>query len=177
MHLSSTLEKRYCKYLIESSWMRLTVHTDYALRVLITLTVVDDRVVTIDELAKRHRVSKNHLMKVAQTLVGLGLVQSVRGRAGGLKLARAPGDIRMGAVVRDLEDDMRLVECLGEGPATCVLTGACRLTRALAQAVEAFLAELDKLTLADLAGLRPAVRERLGLPGESAACPGVPVVA
>jgi Rrf2 family nitric oxide-sensitive transcriptional repressor len=148
--------------------MRLTVHTDYALRVLMTLAVVDDRVVTIDELARRHRVSKNHLMKVAQTLVGLDLVQSVRGRAGGLRLKRDPGDIRMGAVVRALEDDMRLVECLGEGPAACVFTGACRLTRALARAIEAFLSELDKLTLADLAGLRPAMRERLRLPDASA---------
>ena len=147
--------------------MRLTVHTDYALRVLMTLAVVDDRVVTIDELAKRHRVSKNHLMKVAQTLVGLGLVQSVRGRTGGLRLARNPHEVRMGVVVRELEDDMRLVECLGEGPTTCVLTGACRLTRALGQAVEAFLAELDKLTLADLAGLRPVMRERLGIAAES----------
>jgi Rrf2 family transcriptional regulator, nitric oxide-sensitive transcriptional repressor len=70
----------------------------------------------------------------------------------------------MGAVVRALEDDLRLVECLGEGPTTCVLTGACRLTRALAQALEAFLAELDKLTLADLAGVRAPMRERLGVP-------------
>lgn len=147
--------------------MRLTVHTDYALRVLMTLAVVDDRVVTIDELARRHRVSKNHLMKVAQTLVGLELVQSVRGRAGGLRLKRDPGDIRMGAVVRALEDDMRLVECLGEGEAACVFTGTCRLTRALARAMEAFLAELDRLTLADLAGLRPAMRERLGLPAQA----------
>ncbi|KAA2236476.1 RrF2 family transcriptional regulator [Salinarimonas soli] len=147
--------------------MRLTVHTDYALRVLMTLAVVDDRVVTIDELARRHRVSKNHLMKVAQTLVALGLVQGVRGRAGGLRLKGDPQQIRMGAVVRALEGDMRLVECLGDGPAACVFTGTCRLTRALARAVEAFLSELDKLTLADLAGLRPAMRERLGLPDAS----------
>jgi Rrf2 family nitric oxide-sensitive transcriptional repressor len=144
--------------------MRLTVHTDFSLRMLITLAIIDDRVVTIDELAKRHRVSKNHLMKVAQTLVGLGLVRSVRGRAGGLRLAHDPRNVRIGAVVRSLEDDMRVVECLGEGPTACVLVGACRLTRAMAQAVEAFLAELDKLTLADLAGLRPAMRERLGIP-------------
>jgi Rrf2 family nitric oxide-sensitive transcriptional repressor len=157
--------------------MRLTVHTDYALRVLMTLAVIDDRVVSIDELAKRHRVSKNHLMKVAQTLVGLGLVRSVRGRAGGIRLARDPREIRMGAVVRDLEDDMGLVECLGVEPAACVLTGACRLTRALAQALEAFLAELDKLTLADLAVGRPAMRKRLGLPGESTASRLQPAVA
>jgi Rrf2 family nitric oxide-sensitive transcriptional repressor len=151
--------------------MRLTVHTDYALRVLMTLAVVDDRVVTIDELARRHRVSKNHLMKVAQTLVGLGLVQSVRGRAGGLRLKRDPREIRMGAVVRELEEDMRVVECLGDGPGACVFTGACRLTRALARAVEAFLSELDKLTLADLAGLRPVMRERLGLPETAVEAP------
>jgi Rrf2 family nitric oxide-sensitive transcriptional repressor len=154
--------------------MRLTVHTDYALRVLMTLALLSDRVVTIDELARRHRVSKNHLMKVAQTLVGLGLVQSVRGRAGGLRLARDSREIRMGAVVRDLEGDLRLVECLGEGPATCVFTGACRLTRALTDALQAFLAELDKVTLADLAGAGPGMRERMGLPNKTTADLGTP---
>jgi Rrf2 family transcriptional regulator, nitric oxide-sensitive transcriptional repressor len=143
--------------------MRLTAHTDYGLRVLMTLAVLDDRLVTIEELARRHRISKNHLMKVAQTLVGLGLVRSVRGRAGGLLLARNPADIRVGAVVRALEDDLRLVECLGDGPSACVLSGACRLTRALGEALEAFFASLDGLTLADLVQLRPAMRDRLGL--------------
>jgi Rrf2 family nitric oxide-sensitive transcriptional repressor len=130
--------------------MKLTAHTDYGLRVLMTLALLDDRLVTIDELARRHRLSKNHLMKVAQTLVGLGLVRSVRGRAGGLKLARDPADIRM-------------VECLGDGPVACVLCGACRLTRALTQALEAFFGVLDALTLAELVELQPAMRERLGL--------------
>lgn len=87
------------------------------------LAVMNDRVVTIEDLARRHRVSKNHLMKVAQTLVRLGLVRSMRGRAGGLMLARDPAEIRMGAVVRALEEEMQLVSCLGEGPATCVLIG------------------------------------------------------
>ncbi len=143
--------------------MRLTAHTDYALRVLMTLAVLNDRLVTIDELARRHRVSKNHLMKVAQTLVGLELVQSVRGRTGGLRLGKEPETIRIGEVVRALEDDRRLVECLGEGPSTCVLTGACRLTRVLARALEAFFTELDKVTLAELVVTRPGIRERLGV--------------
>jgi Rrf2 family nitric oxide-sensitive transcriptional repressor len=125
--------------------MKLTAHTDYGLRVLMTLAVLNDWLVTIDELATRHRVSKNHLMKVAQTLVDLGLVESVRGRAGGLRLAGDPAQIRIGAVVRALEDDLRLVDCLGEGPSSCVLAGACRLT------------------LADLVALRPTLRERLGI--------------
>jgi Rrf2 family nitric oxide-sensitive transcriptional repressor len=140
----------------------MTAHTDYALRVLMSLAVAGERLVTIEELANRHRVSKNHLMKVAQTLVGLGVVQGIRGRTGGLRLARRPEDIRVGEIVRSLEDDRRLVECLGEGPATCVLHGACLLKRALNRALEAFFAELDKVTLADLAAPTPQLRQGLG---------------
>ncbi|MGP9818465.1 RrF2 family transcriptional regulator [Salinarimonas sp. NSM] len=143
--------------------MKLTLHTDYALRVLMTLALIPDRIATIDELARRHRVSENHLRKVAQSLVGMGLVRGVRGRAGGLRLAVRPADVRMGAVVRALEDDPGLVACLGDAPATCVLSGACRLTGALARALDAFYAELDRLTLADLVGRGPAMRARLGL--------------
>jgi Rrf2 family nitric oxide-sensitive transcriptional repressor len=143
--------------------MRLTAHTDYALRVLMTLAVLSDRLVTIDELARRHRISKNHLMKVAQTLVGLGLVQSVRGRTGGLRVAKDPAAIRVGEVVRALEDDRRLVECLGEGPTTCVLHGPCLLKHGLNRALEAFFTELDHITLADLARPAPSLRERLGV--------------
>ncbi len=143
--------------------MRLTAHTDYALRVLMTLAVAGERLVTIEELARRHRVSKNHLMKVAQTLVGLGFAESVRGRSGGLRLAGPADGIRIGAVVRALEDDRRLVECLGEGPATCVLHGPCVLKRALSGALEAFFVELDRITLADLAVPAPQLRRQLGL--------------
>ena len=130
--------------------MRLTSHTDFALRLLMSLAVMEERLVTIEELATRHGLSRNHLMKVAQTLVGLGYVTGVRGRAGGLKLARPASMIRMGEVVRALEDDTRLVECLGDGPTTCILSGACLLTRSMARAMEAFFASLDEVTLADL---------------------------
>src|SRR5689334_22507661 len=108
--------------------MRLTAHTDFSLRVLMTLAVVPDRVVTIEELAQRHRLSKNHLMKVAQTLVSAGYVEGVRGRAGGLKLAKHPEAIRMGEVDRMLEQDARLVECFGKDPPECALNGICVLT-------------------------------------------------
>jgi len=141
--------------------MKLTSHTDYGLRVLMALAVNQDRLVTIEELADRHKVSRNHLMKVAQTLAGLGLVKSVRGRRGGLTLAKSSDAIRMGDVVRALETDMQLVACLGDQPATCILSGACRLTGALRRATEAFLAELDRLTLSDLVVNRPAMRQRL----------------
>ncbi|HZH09645.1 MAG TPA: Rrf2 family transcriptional regulator [Microvirga sp.] len=143
--------------------MRLTSHTDFALRLLISLAVMEERLVTIEELSTRHRLSRNHLMKVAQTLVGLGYVVGVRGRAGGLKLARPAASIRMGEVVRALEDHTRLVECLGDGPTTCILSGACRLTRSLGRAMEAFFASLDEVTLADLVTPRLALRQRLGV--------------
>lgn len=143
--------------------MKLTSHTDYGLRVLMALAVNGDRLVTIEALADLHKVSRNHLMKVAQSLVALGLVKSVRGRRGGLTLARDPRAIRMGAVVRALEADMAVVACLGDQAATCVLSGACRLTGALRSAIEAFLAELDRLTLADLVAGRPALHRRLAL--------------
>jgi len=143
--------------------MRLTSHTDFALRLLMSLAVVEERLVTIEELAKRHRLSRNHLMKVAQTLVSLGYVTGVRGRAGGLKLARPAPSIRLGAVVRALEDDTALVECLGDGPSTCALNGACLLTRAMGRAREAFFASLNEVTLADLVAPRLALRQRLGI--------------
>jgi Rrf2 family nitric oxide-sensitive transcriptional repressor len=143
--------------------MRLTSHTDYGLRVLMALAVNDDRLITIEALAELHKVLRNHLMKVAQSLVALRLVKSVRGRRGGLRLARDPKTIRMGAVVRGLETDMELVACLGDQAATRVLSGACRLTGALRKALEAFLAELDRLTLADLVASRSAFHRRLEL--------------
>ncbi|TCR64087.1 Rrf2 family transcriptional regulator [Bosea sp. BK604] len=144
--------------------MKLTAHTDYGLRMLMALAVAGERRVTIEEVADRHRISRNHLMKVAQTLVGLGLIRSTRGRGGGLTLAKQPTDIRIGAVVRALETDTDLVACLGDNPASCVFSGACRLTGALRQALEAFFAELDRLTLADVAMNRADLRQRLSLP-------------
>jgi Rrf2 family nitric oxide-sensitive transcriptional repressor len=141
--------------------MKLTTHTDYALRMLMTLGVLDDRLVTIEELADRHRISRNHLMKVAQSLIGLGYVASARGRAGGVRLAKPPSSIRIGEVVRALEDNSPLVSCLGDGPSGCVLVGVCLLTRSLARSLDAFYAELDAITLADLILPRTALRERL----------------
>jgi len=143
--------------------MKLTSHTDFALRLLMSLAVVEERLVTIEELATRHGLSRNHLMKVAQTLVSLGYVTGVRGRSGGLRLARPASTIRMGEVIRALEDDVALVECLGDGPTTCILTGACVLTHTMGRAMEAFFASLDEVTLADLVAPRILLRQRLGV--------------
>lgn len=146
--------------------MRLTLHTDYALRVLMTLALVPERVVSADELARRHRLSKNHLVKVGQTLTQLGLVTGRRGRGGGLRLARDPRQIRIGALVRVLEGEPRLVECLSSPVVTsdggCIFAGGCRLTRAFRGALDAFFESLDETTLADLVARREPLRARLG---------------
>lgn len=144
--------------------MRLTAHTDYALRVLIALAALPNgQRVTIHDLARRHRVSSNHLMKVVQRLVRMGLVKAARGRIGGLSLAVPAEEVRMGQVVRALETDTQLVACLGDDTAaSCVLTGICGLTGALRGALAAFFAELDRLTLADIAAPQARLQERLG---------------
>lgn len=129
--------------------MRLTLHTDFALRLLMYLALEPDRLQTIEAIAARYRISRNHLMKVAQTLVQAGVVDSIRGRGGGLRLARAPEAINVGAVVRATEDGFALVECF-DPKGDCIITPACSLRGPLEQALSAFLAVLDRYTLADL---------------------------
>ncbi|WP_406857069.1 Rrf2 family transcriptional regulator [Alsobacter sp. KACC 23698] len=147
--------------------MKLSSHTDFGLRMLMALAATPERLMTIEELARRYRLSQNHLMKVAQSLVRAGFVAGVRGRGGGLRLARDAREIGVGDVVRALEEDLALVACLGDTPTSCVLSGACRLTGALGRALAAFLAELDRISLADLAAPRAAIRDRLELPAEA----------
>lgn len=146
--------------------MRLTVHTDYALRMLMHLAVNEGRLVTIAEVAERYDVSKNHLMKVAQALTHLGAVASVRGRNGGLSLARAPQDITVGEIVRALECDSALVECFPNGAGECLITPSCKLKGVLARAQEAFFAVLDEYSVHDLVKRNPMLRDLLS--GEAA---------
>lgn len=129
--------------------MRMTLHSDYALRLLIYLGLARGRLVTADEVAKAFGLSKNHLMKVILGLVKHGHIETVRGRSGGLRLAREPGHLGIGAVLRDTEDNFALVECLGPNNC-CVITGACRLEHILREALQAYHAVLDRYTLADL---------------------------
>jgi len=130
--------------------MRLNTQTDYALRLLMHLAVNSSRLVTIQEVSDRFSISRNHLMKLASALTHEGFVTSVRGRSGGLKLAKPPEQITVGAVVRCMENDFALVECFQAGRGECLITPACRLKNVLNDAVAAFLAELDRSTLADL---------------------------
>lgn len=130
--------------------MRVTLHTDYALRILMLLALEPDELHTIEEIATRYDISRNHLMKVAQTLVQGGFVDSLRGRNGGLRLGKTPKNINLGAVVRSTEDGFDLLECFDAARNTCIISPVCALRSPLEEALAAFLSVLDGYTLADL---------------------------
>lgn len=141
--------------------MRLTYYSDYSLRVLMYLTINSDHLVTIQEIADAYGISKNHLMKVAFELGKHGFLETVRGRNGGLRLAKKPEQLRLGDIVRATEEDFTIVECFDRERNTCPITPACRLKGALSKALLAYLAVLDEYTLADLAGRNPALTRML----------------
>lgn len=150
--------------------MHLTLHTDYALRSLMFLGLHPERRCTIEEIASHYGISRNHLMKVALTLTQQGFLDAARGRNGGLKLARPAAEIGVGAVVRATEDNFNLVECFDREGNTCIIAAACQLKQPFAEAVRAFLAVLDRYSLADLLanpGTLRSMRKLLGLPGHS----------
>jgi|TARA_B100000745_G_scaffold296058_1_gene240927 Rrf2 family nitric oxide-sensitive transcriptional repressor len=129
--------------------MYITRFTDYSLRVLIYLAVNPAEKVTIGAIAERYNISKNHLMKVAQTLHNKGYILATRGKYGGLQLHRSADDINIGYLMRELESDCHLVECFGQDN-QCVITPGCQLKQMLAEALDSFFATLDKYTLQDL---------------------------
>jgi Rrf2 family nitric oxide-sensitive transcriptional repressor len=133
--------------------MQLTKFSDYALRVLMFAHAAGDRLVTIEEMAASYRISRAHLMKVVNALTRTGYLTAVRGRSGGLRLAKPAGKIILGDVVRATEPDFALVECFSTGN-QCVITGCCRLPRVFNEALDAFLGVLDRHTLESIA-LRP----------------------
>ena len=141
--------------------MRLTNFSDYALRVLMYAATQGDRLITIEETAELYGISRAHLMKVANQLTRAGYLKAVRGRSGGLALAKAAKKIRLGDVLRNTEPDFALVECFTTGN-QCLITPRCRLRGALNEALLAFTRTLDRYTLADLIlspkdfGIKPA---------------------
>jgi Rrf2 family transcriptional regulator, nitric oxide-sensitive transcriptional repressor len=136
--------------------MRLTDYTDYALRVLLYLSVRPAGLSTIQEISEAYGISKNHLMKIVQQLGELGWVETVRGRNGGLRLAERSSALTIGDIVRKTESDFALVGCFSDGSDQrgCVIEPHCRLKGVFSAARDAFLAELDKHTVGELA--RPA---------------------
>ena len=128
--------------------MQLSLHTDYALRILMALAASDEQL-SVDWIARHYDISRNHLAKVAQKLQGEGYVTTFRGRGGGMRLARDPSDINVGDVVRRFESFENFVACMAGG-AGCAINSACGLKPALAGALKAFLAYLDRFTLSDV---------------------------
>ena len=142
--------------------MRLTFSTDYALRLLMLVGLETEHLVTIEEVADRFGISKNHLMKVAYQLGQAGYLETVRGRNGGLRLGKAPSQIVVGEVVRRMEPDFAVVEC--QNPAGyCRITPSCVLRSAMREAVQAFLDKLDQYTLEDLLRTKSKLRHLLGV--------------
>lgn len=129
--------------------MRLTDFSDYALRLLMYAAARKDRLITIEETAELYGISRAHLMKVANQLTRAGFLKAVRGRSGGLAIARSPERIRLGDVLRATEPDFALVECF-RPENSCLITSRCRLRGVLHEALAAFSDTLDRYTLADL---------------------------
>lgn len=142
--------------------MRLSSYSDYALRILIYLALQPEGLPTIAEIAERHAISRNHLMKVAHHLGIGGYIETVRGRGGGLRLGKPAAQIRIGEVIRFTEQDLAIVECMG-AVSECRLTPACTLRGMLGEALQAFFAVLDRYTLADVVRQRVSLASLLGL--------------
>jgi Rrf2 family nitric oxide-sensitive transcriptional repressor len=141
--------------------MHLTRQADYTMRLLIHLAVQPEQSATIEQIAQRYGISRHHLTKVAHRAVQAGYVAGVRGRAGGLKLAKSPKDIRIGEVMRTLED-WNIVECFDTESNACVIAGGCGLQPILKQALDAWFAVLDRYSLADVVRRKSALVQLLG---------------
>lgn len=143
--------------------MRMTRHTDYALRMLIYLASRPGQICTVSEVADAYRLSRNHLLKVALRLGRMGAIQTMRGRAGGIRLAKEPDEINLGELVRQTEDDFSLVECMQGDGGACVISPACRAKGIFREALDAYLAVLDRYTLADTMRNPAGFRHLLGI--------------
>ncbi len=151
--------------------MRLTRFTDNALRALLYLALAPDDISTVGEVARRMGMSEDHLLKVVQRLTQLGYVQTIRGRRGGMRLARAADTIIVGEVVRQTEDNMQLVPCFESGNTACPIAPACGLAPALDHALQAFLSVLDGYTVADLMAKRAELTALVARPSDGTTVP------
>lgn len=130
--------------------MKLSTFSDYTLRVLMYLALHHERLATIPEISAAYQISENHLMKVVYRLARSGVIESVRGKGGGIRLAHKPGEIRLGQIVRASEGSAPIVECLSVDTGRCRIAPACRLAAVFERAFDALYATLDEYTLADL---------------------------
>jgi len=137
--------------------VQLTKHTDISLRVLMHLAVFPDQLSTVRDVASRYNISKNHLVKVVHRLAGLGYIHSLKGRNGGIQLAKPADDIVVGQVLRDMEMTLEVIDC-----SNCPLNIGCLLKRALNQATKAFVDTLDGYTVADLITNKNRIMAKVG---------------
>ncbi|MGI4812279.1 MAG: RrF2 family transcriptional regulator [Janthinobacterium lividum] len=144
--------------------MRLTTYSDFALRLLVYLGTQGDHLCKIRDVAEAYDISKYHLVKVAQELAAAGFIEAVRGGGGGVRLARSPGSITIGEVIRCTETDMFLVECLDRSGHSCRIGTACILKGAMREALASFMQTLDRYTLADVMTKKPKLAKLLGIP-------------
>jgi Rrf2 family nitric oxide-sensitive transcriptional repressor len=144
--------------------MQLTQYTDFGLRVLIALAVSPGERSTVSEVSRAYGISRHHLVKVVGRLAELGYVETLRGKGGGMRLARRPQQIRIGDIVRGMEAELGVVECLEADGGSCVVSPACRLKSIMHDATGKFLAELDAYTLAEVLKSRLPLTRLLGIP-------------
>lgn len=131
--------------------MRLAEFTDYTLRVLMYCAAHPEERITISALAEGYGISKNHLMKVVNDLARQGLLETTRGRGGGLRLIKDPTSIHIGDVVQAAETDFRMAECFDAATNRCALTPRCGLKQLLESALQSYFDTLNNATLADIA--------------------------
>ncbi|MCZ4282788.1 Rrf2 family transcriptional regulator [Kiloniella laminariae] len=143
--------------------MRLTTYTDYSLRVLIFVGLKGNDLSTISEISERYNISRNHLMKVVNQLSQDGYLKTIRGKNGGMLLARSPDSIGLGDVVRDMEDNLEIVECFDKKKGCCQIDGYCQLQGILGEAIVAFFEVLDRYTLKDLMHNKQDLQRALSL--------------
>lgn len=130
--------------------MQLTLYTDYSLRVLLYLGIHAEQRVTVTEISEFFGISRNHLVKVVHNLGKQGLVETMRGKSGGLRLAKAPEDINIGEIVQKVEPHMNLLECFDDATNTCPVTMQCALKGVLYKARKSFTDELAQYSLRDI---------------------------
>ncbi len=146
--------------------MEVSLHSDYSFRVLIYLALQTEGLAQIKTIAESYNISEHHLIKVVQNLVKFGYVDSYRGRGGGIKLAMEPARINLGQVFRRTEPNLKLLSCFDPTIRECRIAGLCDLHGVFDAALQAFLRELDHVTLDDVIGNKRPLRKALSLPNE-----------
>jgi Rrf2 family iron-responsive transcriptional regulator len=146
--------------------MRLTRQSSYAIRTLVYCAVNDPELSRVADIARAHSISELFLFKLIKPLVENGLLRTVRGRHGGIRLGRPATEITLLDTIQLTEESFAMAECFEDGDVTCPLSDACDLSAALREALGAFFGVLESYTIADLANKRKHIRERLGLKGE-----------